>query len=452
VATQHDQPERYGGDGLDFDRDRLTLRFESQALERAFQVDLGSRLALQYGVGLGLAGGLWVAAGLLLVLIYDVDPAAMALAVSVPLAFVVGGLAVIHRFQSWDAQQVVNGILNLVGGLAMIFISTRVAGVPELLGTVLILNAIFAFSVVRMGFVIGLAAEMPVLIWLAALAWIGTYPEIGWFTVFLVASGMGVAAFGAYMLEASARARFLQRRVLADQSEALAREKAKSDRLLHSMLPASIADRLRNGPGVIADAFPEATVVFADLVGFTPIGSGMSPTDLVSVLNELFGRFDELAARHGLEKIKTMGDGYLAVAGVPLPVPDHADRAVRFGLDLEQAAEALGAEIDMPLVVRVGIHSGPLVAGVIGRAKLAYDLWGDTVNVASRMESQGLPGRVQITEATAQFLSSDVSLEQRGTIEVKGRGPMRVLLVNESRVEEPQTEARQAKPAAKVTA
>ena len=443
MATQHDQPERYGGDGLDFDRDRLTLRFESQALERAFQLDLGSRLALQYGVGLGLAAGLWVAAGLLLVLIYDVDPTAMALAVSIPLAFVIGGLTVINRFESWDAQQVVNGVINLVGGLAMIFMSTRVAGVPELLGTVLILNAIFAFSVVRMGFVIGLAAEMPVLIWLAALAWIGTYPEIGWFTVFLVASGMGVAAFGAYMLEASARARFLQRQVLADQSEALAREKAKSDRLLHSMLPASIADRLRNEPGVIADAFGEATVVFADLVGFTPIGSGMTPTDLVSVLNELFGRFDALAAHHGLEKIKTMGDGYLAVAGVPHPVPDHADRAVRFGLDLERAAEALGTETNMPLVVRVGIHSGPLVAGVIGRAKLAYDLWGDTVNVASRMESQGLPGRVQITEATAQFLSSDVSLEPRGTIEVKGRGPMRVLLVNEGQVEAPQNEAPQ---------
>lgn len=457
MATQHDQPERYGCDGLDFDRDQLTLRFESKDLERAFQVDLGTRLALQYGVGLGLAAGLWVAAGLLLVLIYGVDPTAMALAVSVPLAFVVGGLAIINRFQSWDAQQVVNGIVNLVGGLAMIFIATRVAGVPELLGTVLILNAIFAFSVVRMGFVIGLAAEVPVLIWLAALAWIGTYLEIGWFTVFLVASGLGVAAFGAYMLEASARARFLQRMVLADQSDALGREKAKSDRLLHTMLPASIADRLRDEPKVIADAFREATVVFADIVGFTPIGSAMSPNNLVSILNELFGRFDELAARHGLEKIKTMGDGYLAVAGVPLPLPDHADRAVRFGLDLERTAEALGLERNLPLALRVGIHSGPLVAGVIGRDKLAYDLWGDTVNVASRMESQGLPGRVQITEATAQFLSSEVSLEPRGTIEVKGRGPMRVLLVNAGRAEPPQAqpppaEPTQAEPSATVTA
>jgi class 3 adenylate cyclase len=130
---------------------------------------------------------------------------------------------------------------------------------------------------------------------------------------------------------------------------------------------------------------------------------------------------------------------------VPLPLPDHADRAVRFGLDVERATEALGAEIEMPLRVRVGIHSGPLVAGVIGRDKLAYDLWGDTVNVASRMESQGLPGRVQISEATAQFLSTDVSLEPRGTIEVRGRGPMRVLLVNPGRwAEAPPEEASQA--------
>jgi class 3 adenylate cyclase len=429
APTDHDQPERYGGDGLDFHRDRLTLRFENRDLERAFQVDLGSRLTLQLQVGLLLAAGLWLVSGILLVVIYAVDPISMALAVSVPLAFVVGGLFIMPRLESWDAQQIVNGLINLCGGLSMIFISTRVAPVPKLLGTVLILNAIFAFSVVRMGFVVGLAAELPVLIWIGALAWIGTYSEIGWFTVFLVASGLGVASFGAYMLEASSRARFLQRQDLADQGKALAREKAKSDRLLHSMLPASIADRLRNEPKVIADAIPDASVLFADLVGFTPIGSKMAPADLVTVLNELFGRFDELAARHGLEKIKTIGDGYMAVAGVPVPVEDHADRAVRCALDLVEATGTLARQLDMPLEIRVGIHSGPLVAGVIGRDKLAYDLWGDTVNVASRMESQGLPGRVQVSEVTAEKLTTDVGLEPRGTIEVRGRGPMRVLLV-----------------------
>jgi class 3 adenylate cyclase len=430
TAADHDQPERYGGDGLDFDRDRLTLRFENRELERAFQVDLGSRLGLQLQVGLLLAAGLWVISGMLLIVIYAVDPISIALAVSVPLGIIVVGLLILPRLQSWDAQQIVNGVINLSGGLSMIFISTRVAPIPELLGTVLILNAIFAFSVVRMGFVVGLAAELPVLIWIGALAWIGTYSEIGWFTVFLVASGLGVAAFGAYMLESSSRARFLQRQDLADQGAALAREKAKSDRLLHSMLPTSIADRLRNEPKVIADAIPDASVLFADLVGFTPIGSQMAPTDLVTVLNELFGRFDELAAQHGLEKIKTIGDGYMAVAGVPLPVEDHADRSVRCALDLLDATDALAAELKMPLEIRVGIHSGPLVAGVIGRDKLAYDLWGDTVNVASRMESQGMPGRIQISEVTAQKLTTDVGLEQRGTIEVRGRGPMRVLLVN----------------------
>jgi adenylate cyclase len=234
------------------------------------------------------------------------------------------------------------------------------------------------------------------------------------------------------MLESSARARFLQRQDLALQGEALAREKAKSDRLLHSMLPASIADRLRDERRVIADAFDDATVVFADIVGFTPIGSEMAPVDLVNVLNELFGRFDELAVRHKLEKIKTIGDGYMAVGGVPEPLADHADCAVRFALDVQVATDNLAAELGMPLRVRVGIHTGPLVAGVIGRDKLAYDLWGDTVNVASRMESQGLPGRVQISETTAQRLTAEVGLEPRGTIEVRGRGPMRVLLVSET--------------------
>ena len=430
TAEAHEGPERYGGDGLDFDRDRLTLRFENRELERAFQLDLGSRLILQLRLGLLLAAGLWITSGLLLIVIYAIDPVTMALAVSVPIAIVLGGIAIMPRFQSWDAQQIVNGVINLSGGLSMIFISTRVAPVPELLGTVLILNSIFAFSVVRIGFVVGLAAGLPVLIWLGALAWIGTYSEIGWFTVFLVASGLGAAAFGAYMLESSSRARFLQRQDLADQGEALAVEKAKSDRLLHNMLPASIADRLRDEQKVIADAIPDATVIFADLVGFTPIGLEMAPADLVNVLNELFGRFDELAKRHGLEKIKTIGDGYMAVAGVPLAVDDHADRAVQFALDIQRATDELAVELDLPLRLRVGIHSGPMVAGVIGRDKLAYDLWGDTVNVASRMESQGLPGRIQVSEATAERLTTGVGLEPRGTIEVRNRGPMRVLLVS----------------------
>jgi len=429
VATEHDRPEHYGGDGLDLARDRLTLRFESHELERQFQLDLGERLMFQLQGGLLLGLSLWVTAAALLPFMYGTDPATLALAVSIPIVVLVGAMIAIRRVRSWDAQQVVNGITNFVGGLSMIYVSTTVVGIPELLPAALTLNAIFAFSVVRMGFVTGLAAQLPVLIWLGALAWIGEYPEIGWFGVFIVASAMGVAAFGAYMLESSSRARFLQRQTLEDQRGALAREIQKSDALLRAMLPASVADRLRDQRGVIADAIDEATVIFSDIVGFTTIGSGMAPAAVVSVLNELFGRFDTLAAEHGLEKIKTIGDGYMAVAGAPLPVADHADRAVRFGLALVKTTETLGAEVGVPLRLRVGIHSGPLVAGVIGRDKLAYDLWGDTVNVASRMESQGLPGRVQISAATAERLTADVALEPRGTIDVRGRGPMRVLLV-----------------------
>ena len=429
MATEHDRPEQYGGDGLDLARDRLTLRFENHDLEREFQLDLGERLTFQLQGGLVLGLSLWVTAAALLPLIYGTDPARMAIAVAIPIVVLVGAFIAISRVRSWDAQQGINGIANFVGGLSMIYVATTVVGVPELLSAALTLNAIFAFSVVRMGFVAGLAAQLPVLLWLGALAWIGEYPEIGWFGVFIVASAMGVAAFGAYMLESSSRARFLQRQTLKEQREALAQEMEKSDALLRSMLPPSVAERLRDQPGVIADAIDEATVIFSDIVGFTTIGSEMAPTDVVSVLNQLFGRFDELAVEHGLEKIKTIGDGYMAVAGAPLPVADHADRAVRFGLELVKTTEALGAEVGVPLRLRVGIHSGPLVAGVIGRDKLAYDLWGDTVNVASRMESQGLPGRVQISAATAERLTVDLALEPRGTIEVRGRGPMRVLLV-----------------------
>ena len=172
---------------------------------------------------------------------------------------------------------------------------------------------------------------------------------------------------------------------------------------------------------------------FADIVGFTPIGSDMAPADLVNVLNELFGRFDELAERHGSRRSRPSATATWPSAGVPLP-RSRTTPTARSGSGSTSSARPMTRPPSWTCrsELRVGIHTGPLVAGVIGRDKLAYDLWGDTVNVASRMESQGLPGRIQISETTAQRLTTQVSLEPRGTIEVRGRGPMRVLLVSEA--------------------
>jgi adenylate cyclase len=206
-------------------------------------------------------------------------------------------------------------------------------------------------------------------------------------------------------------------------------ERAKSDRLLRNILPASIAERLRDRHQVIAESFQEVSVLFADIVGFTDLSSRVTPQDLVVMLNEMFSRFDALAERHGLEKIKTIGDAYMVVAGVPEPRDDHADALAAMALDMIDAVEAHNAEHGTSLSMRIGVNTGPVVAGVIGTKKFTYDLWGDTVNLASRMESNGVPGRVQVAEATWRLLRDRYAFEERGVIKVKGKGEVRAWLL-----------------------
>jgi adenylate cyclase len=197
---------------------------------------------------------------------------------------------------------------------------------------------------------------------------------------------------------------------------------AQSDGLLLNMLPAGVASRLIAEPGVLAEEAAETTVLFADLVGFTPFAAGLSASEVVVHLNEIFSRFDDLVERHGVEKIKTVGDAYMAVGGLPLPQPDHADCVVALGLAMIEATAGYAEEWH-PALAPGRDPSGP-VAGVIGKQKLSYDLWGDTVNVASRMDSQGMPGAAQISDSTWRLLGRAVAGTCRGEIELKGRGTM----------------------------
>ena len=209
------------------------------------------------------------------------------------------------------------------------------------------------------------------------------------------------------------------------QAEAALRlEQEKSDRLLLNVLPQPIAERLKQDQSIIADTFAEVTVLFADIVGFTQISAQISPPELVSLLNEIFSTFDRLAEKHGLEKIKTIGDAYMVVGGLPMPRSDHAEAIAQMAIDMQQAITEFSDMHDRDFSIRIGINSGPVVAGVIGIKKFIYDLWGDTVNTASRMESHGLPGHIQVTSATKQRLQDKFLFESRGTIEVKGKGEM----------------------------
>jgi guanylate cyclase len=202
-------------------------------------------------------------------------------------------------------------------------------------------------------------------------------------------------------------------------------EKARSERLLRNVLPAAIAERLKRDDGTIADRHPSVTVLFADIAGFTPLAARLPARDVVLVLNEIFSAFDQIADAHGLEKIKTIGDAYMLVGGLPDPMPDHAVRVAEAALAMRDFIEELAQGRGLDLSMRIGIHSGEVVAGVIGRRKFAYDLWGDTVNTASRMESHGAPGRVHASDATRALLGDAVRCVERGTIVVKGKGEMR---------------------------
>ena len=206
---------------------------------------------------------------------------------------------------------------------------------------------------------------------------------------------------------------------------ALRKERNKTENLLLNLLPEPIAERLKEEPGVIADKFEKATILFADLVNFTQISTTMSATKLVYLLNEIFSTFDELTEKHGLEKIKTIGDAYMVAGGIPIVRPDHAEASAEMALDMLVAIDELNVKLEATFDLRIGINSGPVVAGVIGTKKFIYDLWGNAVNTASRMESHGVPGRIQVSFYTYELLRDKYEFEERGLIDIKGQGEMR---------------------------
>jgi adenylate cyclase len=215
-------------------------------------------------------------------------------------------------------------------------------------------------------------------------------------------------------------------RAIARAEAAAEREFARSEALLVNILPPAIAARLKQSKeSVIADSHAEASILFADMAGFTARAADTLPVKLVLFLNDLFTAFDQLVERYGLEKIKTTGDAYMVVSGVPAPRADHAEALARLALDMRAAVTAIAASSGRALSIRIGISSGPVVAGVVGTKKFFYDVWGDTVNVASRMESTGEPGRIQVSEAAHALLKDKFDLEPRGEIEIKGKGRMR---------------------------
>jgi len=201
-------------------------------------------------------------------------------------------------------------------------------------------------------------------------------------------------------------------------------EEQKAQDLLLNILPREIAAILKSEQRTIAEHFEGASILFADLVGFTPLTTSLAPVEMVNLLNKIVSHFDDLVEKYDLEKIRTIGDNYMAASGVPRPRPDHAQAMARLALEMNAYVERLPPVQGRRIEFRIGINSGPVIGGVIGRKKFVYDLWGDAVNVASRMESQGLPGRIQITHNTYELIKNEFVCEPRGSLEVKGRGEL----------------------------
>jgi adenylate cyclase len=246
----------------------------------------------------------------------------------------------------------------------------------------------------------------------------------GFVITFFVLNVMGLTLSAYVML-----GYFVEQRERAHR--ALEAERERSERLLLNVLPAPIAERLKVGTGVIAEHYDTVSVLFADLVGFTERSVVMAADELVALLDEIFSAFDRLADAEGVEKIKTIGDAYMVAGGLPEPRPDHLEAVARLALAMRDEIAAIAERTRRDwLAVRIGIDSGPVVAGVIGRRKFIYDLWGDTVNTASRMESHGLPGQIQVTDRVAAALGPGFAVRPRGRSDLKGKGPMETFLLD----------------------
>lgn len=286
---------------------------------------------------------------------------------------------------------------------------------------------------------------------LGALLFAGARQAVPWFAAFVglvaisaaidptlsarapdVRSGVVVTLFALNVLGVASTAFVLLQYFVRARERALAAlelERAKSERLLLNVLPEPVAARLKEQEGIIADACPDVTVLFADIVAFTALCERLSASDVVALLDRIFVRWDALAADYGVEKIKTIGDAYMVVGGIPLARQEHAEAIAGMALAMGPELARVGRETGHALQVRIGIDTGPVVAGVIGRVKFIYDLWGDTVNTASRMESYAPPGTIQVSERTFERLRGRYAFRPRDTIDVKGKGPMRPYLL-----------------------
>jgi class 3 adenylate cyclase len=419
--------------------DHLTLRFRDRELESAFRADyfrqnLGNlRFAFLGGAVLWVLWGL-VLYPYLLALADKRFDLVMRFGVFIPVLLLAFGLSFTRSFERiWEWVAVTAAIVTI---LVWVYYIGQVLTMPAEYGYVgLILITAFTYTLLRLRFVlvglitvVGIAAYLPYVVSAVHIFGVTTVLATLFITTFGVLGGVV-----AYRTERSSRLLFLRERQLD-------RERDRSETLLLNVLPRVIIDRLKSerDGGHVAEALDEVSILFADAVNSTEQAAMVSPEEFAETLDRLFRRFDTLADRYGLEKIKTIGDAYMAVAGAPVPMADHAQAAADMALDVLEGAGRVRWPSGEPIVVRVGVATGPAVAGVIGQRKFAYDLWGDTVNLASRLEANGEPGRILVSETVAQRLADRYEFGPPRVLDIKGKGPTPArFLIGRSRVSAP---------------
>ena len=406
----------------------FTLRFQDAELEVDFQREEGRAGLSGYRIITGATVLLWALAAVLIPL---------GTGISTELSVLVGGVMAVvgltcFAASSWartmNRQHALASFLTSANGLVILILATAGQVVQGFAVSGIMLLYIFGF-VSRTRFVFALVRTVVIAIGFG-LVWVSYVgSESLLMDAFFLATASVGSLVGLRLIERNRRRVWHQRLVIEEQSAAIEMERAESERLLLNVLPAAVSKRLRQGENPIADDYPSVTVLFADIVGFTAMTSALSADEVITMLSGLFSMFDDLVAERGLEKIKTIGDAYMAVGGLPDPLPDHAIRVV----DLAVAMQACtGWSEHFPgLSLRIGVHSGPVSGGVIGTRKFAYDVWGTTVNVAARLESTGIPGRIHVSEETHNLTHRAFEFESRGVVELRGVGPRTTYLVSE---------------------
>jgi adenylate cyclase len=407
---------------------RGTLRFLDKALERRYQLQGGAeglapfRLTTASGVGVWLLAAIVVPIGMPMT-VELAYPVCGVMALINAIALLLSG-----RAETLDRQHLMIAALTSVNGLVILWFASTAGVLPGYGISALMLLFIYGF-VSRTGFVFAAYRSTVIAVGLVVVAtgYAGDRAQL-LVDVFIFGAAMIGALIALRLLEQSRRRVFYQDIVITRQAGELRLEKQRVDSLLLNILPASISARLIAGERTIADAYPSATILFADIVGFTALAARLSANEVIDLLGRLFERFDELVAARGLEKIKTIGDAYMVAGGLPGPRHGHAALMVDLGLAMIDVAREEGGAVG-GLDLRVGVHSGPVIAGVIGHRRFAFDVWGDTVNIASRLESQGVVGRLHVSEAVWHAVEGRFDGEPRGSIDLRGLGPMETWLI-----------------------